>query len=126
MASNLVSNPSFEEVTQSIQLNIFLSLTILSLNCQGLNSFQRRRFIFNVLSKQHFDIIALQETHAPHQNNWSEEWEDLTEGKSFFPKSKSPNSAGVGFLFHKNFSFKENSRMSDPGGHLVTMCLTRA
>ena len=126
MVSNLVPNSSLEEITQSVHFNLFFSLTILSLNVQGLNSNKKRSLIFNSLSKQKYDIICLQETHAPIHacNLWSKEWEDLTGGKSYFPKSQSSSSAGVAFLFNKDFSFQEHSKMSDQDRHIASKCIT--
>ena len=38
-------------------------IKILSVNCQGLNSYTKRRDVFTFLREKHFNIYCLQDTH---------------------------------------------------------------
>ena len=99
---------------------------ILSINCQGLGCPKRRALFFSLLSINYaFDMIFLQETHAPFGNKWSQEWLNVSGGKSHFPHAKSNNSAGVAILFHKSFIFQEHSYIADPNGHFISMSISQ-
>ena len=98
---------------------------IFSLNCRGLHQTKRRLMIFNLLCNLSFDIIFLQETHAPTNNNWKQEWMNISGGEAYFPKAKNNSSAGVAILFNKSFQFKEKSVIADPDGHYISICLSQ-
>ena len=100
-------------------------IKLLSLNCRGLNQTKRRQLLFTTLCKFTFDIIFLQETHAPAKNNWSQEWLNISGGRSVFPQAKNKASAGVAVLFNKNFEFKDRGIVADPNGHFLSMSITQ-
>ena len=55
---------------------VYLALNLVSINSQGLRSFNRRQNVFNLIKKHKYDIIFLQETHwtAELQTDILREW----------------------------------------------------
>src|SRR5262245_28420422 len=56
-------------------MDTFPSLTVLTLNCQGIRKDADRRQLFHFLRQQQADLICLQETHAPVDSEfWTHQW----------------------------------------------------
>ena len=72
------------------------SITILSLNCQGLGNIRKRRDVFHYLKKKSCSIYCLQDTHfsTKLETYVKAEW-----GYNCFFASYSSNSRGVAVMF---------------------------
>ena len=72
------------------------SLSILSLNINGLNDNKKRNDLFEQLNNKNIDIILLQETHSTKQiiENWQKEWS----GKSFWNSGEKINPQELPYL----------------------------
>ena len=79
------------------------SISIVSVNCQGLNNKQKRRDVFHYLRNKKYNIYFLQDTHFEEKTEQYilSEW-----GYKGFFSSYTSNSRGVGILFNNNFEFK--------------------
>lgn len=89
-------------------------VTITSLNCQGLNNFQKRRDVFNYLRDKNSSIVCLQDTHFTKEmeNRVRAEW-----GYEVVFNSFSSQSRGVAILFNNNFQFTlQNTHIYRPNG----------
>ena len=92
---------------------VYLAFNLISINSQGLRSFNRRQNVFNLIKKHKYDVIFLQETHwtAELQTDILREWE----GKILFNNFDStPRSTAI--LFHPNFIFKHHNNSCDSQG----------
>ena len=92
---------------------VYLAFNLISINSQGLRSFNRRQNVFNLIKKHKYDIIFLQETHwtAELQTDILREWE----GKILFNNFDS-TARGTAILFHPNFIFKHHNNSCDSQG----------
>ena len=72
------------------------SLSILSLNINGLKENKKRNNLFEKLSNKNIDTILLQDTHSTKQitEKWQKEWP----GKSFWNSGEITKSSGVAIL----------------------------
>lgn len=94
------------------------SIKCLSLNCRGLNDFNKRLILYDWLHDTDCDIAFLQETHfvSDKEANYNARWL----GSSYHCFSNSPYSRGFTILFKKEFSFKIlNQHRSDDGRILL-------
>lgn len=91
-------------------------LQIVSYNCQGLNSKEKRRDVFNYLKSKGCNIYCLQDTHFLEsdetfiRNQWG--------GECVF-NSYSSNQRGVAILFNNNFEYKILKTKKDNAGNLL-------
>ena len=92
---------------------VYLAFNLISINSQGLRSFNRRQNVFNLIKKHKYDVIFLQETHwtAELQTDILREWE----GKILFNNFDS-TARGTAILFHPNFIFKHHNNSCDSQG----------
>ena len=95
-----------------------LKFKTLSLNFWGIRTFEKRKSIFNWLTKQNSDICFLQETYSTEQieNQWKKQWS----GDIFFAHG-SNHSRGVAILIRKSFDFKLKSIRSDEEGRYLIL-----
>ena len=88
-------------------------------NVNGLADAKKRSQIFTLFKKHKFDIIFVSETHVSETNisKFSQEWNNLTNGKAFFSPAISSASGGVAILFGENqkISQPENIKNSIAG-----------
>ncbi len=93
-------------------------VTITSLNCQGLNNFQKRRDVFNYLRDKNSSIVCLQDTHFTKEmeNRVRAEW-----GYEVVFNSFSSQSRGVAILFNNNFQFTLHNTHIDRTGNLIIL-----
>ena len=92
------------------------SLTIASLNCQGLGDMRKRRDVFHYLKQKKYSIYCLQDTHfnTKLEKYVSNEW-----GYKCFFSSYQSNARGVAVMFANNFEFKIKSVKRDDNGNLI-------
>ena len=88
----------------------------LSLNVRVIHTFEKRKSIFNWLTKQNSDICFLQETYSTEEieNQWKKQWS----GDIYFAHG-SNHSRGVAILTRKSFDFKLKSIRSDEEGRYL-------
>lgn len=85
-----------------------MSLSILSLNCNGLRNKEKRKRVFDYLNQMNYDIYCLQETH------FDKDLEETVKGEwngTWFFDNLTNKSGGVAILFRKAAAFgdKKNS-----------------
>ena len=92
------------------------SITILSVNCQGLGNTRKRRDVFHYLKQKSCSIYCLQDTHfsTKLETYVKAEW-----GYNCFFASYSSNSRGVAVMFMNNFEFKINDVKRDRNGNFI-------
>ena len=92
------------------------TFNIVSINTQGLRSINRRQTVFNLIKKQKYDIIFLQETY------WTNDLKDVIlkewRGDISFNNFES-NARGTAILFHPNFDFRVCQNSRDPHGRTI-------
>ena len=92
------------------------SITILSVNCQGLGNTRKRRDVFHYLKQKSCSIYCLQNTHF---STKLEKYVKAEWGYNCFFASYSSNSRGVAVMFMNNFEFKINDVKRDKNGHFI-------
>ncbi len=91
-------------------------LKILSCNCQGLNSLEKRRDVFDYLKSKNCSIYCLQDTQFTSKeepfirNQWG--------GECIF-NSLSSNQRGVAIMFSKNLEYKIFQVKKDESGNVL-------
>ena len=95
-----------------------LKIKTLSLNVRGIRAFEKRKSIFNWLTKQNSDICFLQETYSTKEieNQWKKQWS----GDIYFAHG-SNHSPGVAILIRKSLDFKLKSIRSDEEGRYLIL-----
>ena len=93
-------------------------LQIVSYNCQGLNSVEKRRDVLNYLKSKKGNIYCLQDTHFTTKDECS--IRNLWEGDCIF-NSFSSNQRGVAILINKNFEYKIIKTKNDDHGNLLAI-----
>ena len=92
------------------------NLSIVSVNCQGLNNSQKRRDVFHYLRNKKYSVYFLQDTHFEKnmEKYISAEW-----GYQACFSSYTSNSRGVAILFNNNFEFKLKRVIKDDLGNFI-------
>ena len=92
------------------------SVTIVSMNCQGLADAKKRRDVFHYLRNKGFSMYLLQDTHfhAKLENYVYAEW-----GYDCYFASYNSSSRGVAVLFNNNFEFHVKKVYKDTGGNYI-------
>lgn len=92
------------------------SISILSLNCQGLGNVQKRRDVFHYWREKKFDILCLQDTHFEKklEKYITSEW-----GYQAYFASNNSISRGVAILFNNTFEFKIKKVIRDIYGNYI-------
>ena len=92
------------------------TITVASVNCQGLNGKQKRRDVFHYLKNKKHSIYLLQDTHFEEKLEpyIAAEW-----GYQAFFSSHASNARGVAILFNNNFEFKVKNVYKGNGGNSV-------
>lgn len=98
-----------------------LKFKTLSLNVRGIRTFEKRKSIFNWLTKQNSDICFLQETYNTEEieNQWKRQWSG-----DIFLAHGCTHSRGVAILIGKSFDFKLKSVRSDEEGRYLILVTT--
>ena len=96
--------------------NVYFKL--LSLNAQGIRTFEKRKAIFSWLSKSGADICFLQETYSTRdvENIWKNQWR----GNLFFSHGTC-HSKGVLVLVKGNLDFNLQTVKTDPEGRYILL-----
>ena len=94
---------------------------ILSVNCQGLGSNEKRLDIFNYLKSKSCQIYCLQDTHFTSQ---TEKFIKAQWGYDCIFSSGTSNSRGVAILFHRNFEYTIHRHILCPEGNYIVADLT--
>ena len=98
------------------------SIKILSANCQGLNSIEKRLDLFDYLKSKQCHIYCLQDTHfTPALDKFIQsQWDN---NGCLFSSYRS-NARGTCILFSKNVDYKVHDHLSDPEGNYLIADLT--
>ena len=98
-----------------------MEVTILSVNCQGLGSIEKRRDVFDYLKSKSCHINCLQDIQSSPttENNIQTQW-----NYQCLFSSASSNSRGVAILFNKGFEYKIHQIFSDPNGNYIIVEIT--
>ena len=91
-------------------------IKILSVNCQGLGSLEKRKDVFTFLREKNCNIYCLQDTHFTKQ---LETYIRCQWGFDCVFNSYSSNSRGTAILFNNNFEYKINNSVTDNDGNLI-------
>lgn len=94
---------------------------IISINCQGLHDYKKRKDVFQFYRQQKCNILCLQDTHFTEdmENHITNEW-----GYTAYFNSFSSQSRGVAILFNNNFDFIVHKKKSDDTGNFLALDLT--
>ena len=94
----------------------YMALKILSVNCQGLGSMEKRLDVLNYLKKKQCQIYCLQDTHTTKmsENFFRSQWNS----ECLFSSGTS-NARGVAILFDKNLDYEIHNHISDPDGNYI-------
>lgn len=94
---------------------------IISINCQGLHDYKKRKDVFQFYRQQKCNILCLQDTHFTEdmENDITNEW-----GYTAYFNSFSSQSRGVAILFNNNFDFIVHRKKSDDTGNFLALDLT--
>ena len=97
------------------------TLKIVSYNCQGLNSAEKRGDVLNYLKSKDYNIYCLQDTHFTEQEEVliRRQWG----GECIF-NSFASNQGGVAIMFNNNFEFVIHKTKKDDAGNLIALDLT--
>ena len=96
-------------------------LSILSVNCRGLQGFIKRQQVFQYLKETHCDIFCLQDTHF-HKDQFKTiytEW-----GSKCILSFSSTNSRGVGVFLSNKLDCTIHEQISDENGNYVILDIT--
>ena len=98
-----------------------MAIKILSANCQGLGSLEKRLDVLNYLKDKQCHIYCLQDTHTTKVTEciFRSQWNN----ECLFSSGTS-NSRGVAILFSKNSDFKIHDHVSDPDGNFLIIDLS--
>lgn len=101
----------------------YMAIKVLSANCQGLGSMEKRLDVLNYLKEKKCDIYCLQDTHTTKTSErfFRSQWNN----ECLFSSGTS-NSRGVAILFSKDIDFKINNSISDQGGNYIICDLSIA
>ena len=96
-------------------------INILSVNCRGLNSAEKRNDLFHYLKSKKCHIYCLQDVHftKPMENILHSEWQY----DCLFSFGIS-NSRGVAILFSNDLDFTVHQHISDPEGNYIIVDIT--
>ena len=95
-----------------------LKFKALSLNVRGIRTFEKRKSLFNWLTKQNSDICFQKETYSTEEieNQWKKQWF----GDIYFALG-SNHSRKVTIFIQKSFDFKLKSFRSDEEGRYLIL-----
>ena len=93
-----------------------MSVKILSANCQGIGSLEKRLDVLNYLKDRKCDIYCLQDTHTTKSSErlFRSQW-----NSDCIFSSDTSNSRGVSILFRQNLAYRIHEHISDPEGNYL-------
>ena len=89
-------------------------IRIMSYNVQGLQSTEKRIYVFEYIKSKNYDICCLQDTHFTVEKI-IDQWGD---SKSIFSHLKT-NAREVSILFSKNLDYKIRRKIIDDSGNFI-------
>ena len=91
-------------------------LHMYSQNCRGLNSFEKRRDLFQYVRKKKYDIICLLDIHIEEkmENFVKNEW-----GYHLYLSSYTGNQRGVMVLINNTFEYELGREKKVPNGNFI-------
>ena len=92
-------------------------LSVVSLNCRGMNSYEKRQKIFDWFRDTNVHIALIQETHFVETNEWK--YNSRWFGKCFHAFSNSSHARGVSVLFNDIDVDVENVHKTQDGRILL-------
>ena len=99
-----------------------MEVKILSFNCQGICSIEKRLDVFNYLKAKNCDIYCLQDVHSTQQ---TEKFIQTQWGNNnCLFSSGTSNKRGVAILFNKSIDFVIHNQCSDPEGNYIIIDIT--
>lgn len=95
-----------------------MSVTILSMNCQGLGDSNKRKDIFTFLRKSNGSIFCLQDTHFQDADKpfIRAQW-----GYDCVLNHFKSNARGVAILFNNNFTYKITKMENNVDGNMLAL-----
>ena len=96
------------------------SIKVLSANCQGLRTYEKRLDVLSYMKDMGASIVCLQDTHLTENDAHSikQIWPD-----EYLHGTKS-NSRGVAILLNNNFEYKVNQVNKDTEGNYIQLLIT--
>ena len=97
-------------------------IKIISVNCQGLNDYKKRKDIFQYYRQQHCNILCLIDTHFTREmeQNIRNEWGYEARFNSFTSKAR-----GIAILFNNNFEYQIHEQLiSESPGNVLSLSIS--
>ena len=96
------------------------NIKILSLNCQGLGAYRKRKDVFQYLRQKQYSVYFLQDTHFTTDitRQIRAEW-----GYECVLSCYNSKSRGVGIFFNNNFDFKIQKTIVDSNGNYILLLI---
>ena len=96
------------------------SITLLSANCQGCQTNEKKYDVLNYLKMQNYDVVCLQDTHWTAKN--SAEIRKLWGGECIIHGNKT-NARGVAILFSNKIEYTIHNTNTDTDGNMLVLDL---
>ena len=95
----------------------YTTLSVLSININGMSEEKKRNKLFDILKNKNIDITLIQETHSTKNltNQWEKEWL----GKSFWNSGLIAKSSGVAILIKKDLNINISTVLQDKEGRIL-------
>ena len=99
--------------------NNYTTLSVLSLNINGLSEGKKRNELFEILINKNINITLIQETGSTKNltNKWEKEWL----GKSFWNSQTVARSMGVAILMKKDLNANITATVKDNEGRILSL-----
>ena len=93
------------------------TLSVLSININGISEGKKRNKLFDILKNKNIDITLIQETHCTENliNKWEKEWL----GKSFSNSGIVAKSSGVAILLREDLIINISTRLQNKEGRML-------
>ena len=97
----------------------YTTLSVLSININGMSEEKKRNKLFDILKNKNIDITLIQETHSTKNliNKWEKEWL----GKSFWNSGLIAKSSGVAILIKKDLNINISTVLQDKEGRILSL-----
>ena len=97
----------------------YTTLSVLSLNINGLSEEKKRNELFEILINKNIDVTLIQETRSTKNltNKWEKEWL----GKSFWNSQTVARSMGVAILMKKDLNANITATVKDNEGRILSL-----
>ncbi len=111
-------NTVSQDMDNTLNNNRQMPVSIASMNCRGLGSYEKRRDVLHFLRKKKYSIYCLQDVHFEKdiENNIRSEW-----GLDCYFSSYKSNSRGVAIFINNDFEYKVCESKGDKDGNLLAI-----